>query len=75
MRIIILFVGGYDDYYDGHDHYDFGSPTIFLERITHYPSFCYPLITRSRYFTSPEGFSSSGDVWYDSGEVVLTREA
>ena len=34
----------------------------------------YPTITRSRYFTSPEGFSSSGDVWYDSGEVVLTRE-
>ena len=35
----------------------------------------FPKITRSRYFTSPEGFSSSGDVWYASGEVVLTREA
>ena len=34
----------------------------------------YPTITRSRYFTSPEEFSSSGDVWYDSGEVVSTRE-
>ena len=35
----------------------------------------YPTITKSRYFTPPEGFSSSGDVWYDSGEVVSTREA
>ena len=35
----------------------------------------FPTITSPRYFTSPEGFSSSGEVWYASGEVVLTREA
>ena len=35
----------------------------------------YPYITRSRFDTSPEGFSPSGDVWFDSGDVVLPREA
>ena len=34
----------------------------------------FPYITHSRYFASPEGFPYSGDVWFDSGDVVLTRE-
>ena len=35
----------------------------------------FPYKTSSRFFTSPEGFSPSGDVWCDSGDVVSPREA
>ena len=35
----------------------------------------FPYKTSSRFFTSPEGFSSSGGVWFDSGDVVSPREA
>ena len=52
-------------------------PKPFLLEVLHnrFEAVGIPTKTSSRYFTSPEGFSSSGDVWYDSGEVVLTREA
>ena len=42
-----------------------------------YPYFFqgHPYKTSSRFFTSPEGFSPSGDVWCASGDVVSPREA
>ena len=40
-----------------------------------YLEFGLPYKTSSRFFTSPEEFLPSGDVWFDSGDVVSPREA
>ena len=32
------------------------------------------IYNQNRFLTSPEGFFTSGGVWFDSGDVALTRE-